>query len=82
MQHMPPDRRGKVQPAAFGALRRAPCCGGRLSNVDAFSVAPDGAVCLFCPEFLLQNDEYYKKMPEAHEDELDMLDLAFGLTET
>jgi hypothetical protein len=30
----------------------------------------------------LQNEEYYKRLPEPSEDELDMLDLAFGLTET
>eukprot|EP00955_Chlamydomonas_euryale_P013511 145573-Chlamydomonas_euryale.AAC.7 len=29
-----------------------------------------------------QNEEYFKRIPEAEEDELDMLDLAFGLTET
>lgn len=29
-----------------------------------------------------QNDEYYKRIPEASEDELDMLDLAFGLSAT
>lgn len=28
-----------------------------------------------------QNEEYYKRIPEATEDELDMLDLAFGLTD-
>ena len=31
---------------------------------------------------LLQNPEYFKKLPEATDDELDMLDLAFGLSET
>ena len=29
-----------------------------------------------------QNAEYYKRLPEPSEDELDMLDLAFGLTDT
>jgi hypothetical protein len=29
-----------------------------------------------------QDEEYYKRMPEPCDDELDMLDLAFGLTET
>ncbi|GFH12177.1 mitochondrial ferredoxin, partial [Haematococcus lacustris] len=29
-----------------------------------------------------ENEEYYKKLPEPCEDELDMLDLAFGLSET
>ena len=29
-----------------------------------------------------QNEEYYKRLPEPSEDELDMLDLAFGLTDT
>ena len=31
--------------------------------------------------FPAQNDEYFKRIPEATEDELDMLDLAFGLTD-
>lgn len=30
----------------------------------------------------MQDDEYYDKMPEPDDDENDMLDLAFGLTET
>ena len=30
----------------------------------------------------LQDQDYFDKIPEASEDELDMLDLAFGLTET
>jgi hypothetical protein len=29
-----------------------------------------------------QGEDYYKKLPEPTEDELDMLDLAFGLTDT
>jgi len=32
--------------------------------------------------FPTQNDEYFKRLPEPSEDELDMLDLAFGLTDT
>lgn len=31
---------------------------------------------------VVQDDEYYDKMPEPDDDENDMLDLAFGLTET
>lgn len=31
---------------------------------------------------LVQDDDYFHKIPEPTEDELDMLDLAFGLTET
>ena len=31
---------------------------------------------------VMQNEEYFKRIPEASEDELDMLDLAFGLTDT
>jgi hypothetical protein len=31
---------------------------------------------------LLQDDEYFKRMPEPCDDELDMLDLAFDLKET
>lgn len=29
-----------------------------------------------------QDDDYFKRLPEPCDDELDMLDLAFGLTET
>lgn len=31
---------------------------------------------------ILQDEDYFHKIPEPTEDELDMLDLAFGLTET
>ena len=34
-----------------------------------------------CPS-VEQDEAIYKKLPEPHEDELDMLDLAFGLTDT
>lgn len=37
-------------------------------------------ICMHCVG--LQNEEYYNKLPEPTEDELDMLDLAFGLTDT
>jgi 2Fe-2S ferredoxin len=31
---------------------------------------------------VLQDEDFFHKIPEPTEDELDMLDLAFGLTET
>ena len=31
---------------------------------------------------IVEDQEYYDKMPEPEDDENDMLDLAFGLTET
>jgi ferredoxin-2, mitochondrial len=31
---------------------------------------------------VVENEAYYEKMPEPEDDENDMLDLAFGLTET
>lgn len=31
---------------------------------------------------IVADDEYFDKMPEPEDDENDMLDLAFGLTET
>lgn len=31
---------------------------------------------------IMQDEEYYKKLPEPCDDELDMLDLAFDLKET
>lgn len=34
------------------------------------------------PDVHIQGEDCYKKLPEATEDELDMLDLAFGLTDT
>lgn len=37
--------------------------------------------CSTC-HLIVENDAYYKRIPEASEDELDMLDLAFGLTDT
>jgi ferredoxin len=37
--------------------------------------------CSTC-HVIVQEQEYYDKMPEPEDDENDMLDLAFGLTET
>lgn len=58
-------------------------CHWRPSRPYVHAVPPFGPMFVSahlpaCP----QNPEYFKRMPEVHEDELDMLDLAFGLTET
>jgi hypothetical protein len=41
-----------------------------------------GLLALNPPPRCAQDEGMYKKLPEANEDELDMLDLAFGLTDT
>lgn len=44
--------------------------------------ACEGSLACSTCHLIVENDEYYHKIPEPTEDELDMLDLAFGLTET
>lgn len=38
--------------------------------------------CAFRDADDMQDEEFFHKIPEPTEDELDMLDLAFGLSET
>lgn len=57
-----------------------------LDVAQAHDLEMEGAcggscACSTC-HVVVQDDEYYDKMPEPDDDENDMLDLAFGLTET
>ena len=44
--------------------------------------ACEGSLACSTCHVIVDDEDFFKKMPEATEDELDMLDLAFGLTET
>ncbi|KXZ44008.1 hypothetical protein GPECTOR_75g732 [Gonium pectorale] len=44
--------------------------------------ACEGSLACSTCHLIFEDEEFYKKVPEATEDELDMLDLAFGLTDT
>lgn len=44
--------------------------------------ACEGSLACSTCHLVVDNEEFYRKLPEPTEDELDMLDLAFGLTET
>ena len=50
--------------------------------VLALGTRPCAQLVLVLVLVALQDEEYFHKIPEPTEDELDMLDLAFGLTET
>ncbi|KAI1103514.1 ferredoxin [Jackrogersella minutella] len=57
-----------------------------LDIAQAYDLEMEGAcggscACSTCHVIVLDED-YYEKMPEPEDDENDMLDLAFGLTET
>ncbi|KAJ9524067.1 hypothetical protein QJQ45_022574 [Haematococcus lacustris] len=51
------------------------------NEVDLEGACEGSLACSTC-HVIVENEEYYKKLPEPCEDELDMLDLAFGLSET
>ncbi|UPK93984.1 hypothetical protein LCI18_004919 [Fusarium solani-melongenae] len=65
----------------------AVCEGDNLLDIaQAHDLEMEGAcggscACSTCHVIVLE-DEYFDKMPEPEDDENDMLDLAFGLTET
>ncbi|KIY91799.1 2Fe-2S ferredoxin [Monoraphidium neglectum] len=44
--------------------------------------ACEGSLACSTCHVIVEDEEHYKLLPEATEDELDMLDLAFGLTDT
>ncbi len=50
------------------------------NNVDIEGACEGSLACSTC--HVVVNDDWYAKLPEATEDEEDMLDLAFGLTRT
>ncbi|GLC62907.1 hypothetical protein PLESTB_001958000 [Pleodorina starrii] len=51
------------------------------NEIDLEGACEGSLACSTC-HLIFEDDEFYKKVPEATEDELDMLDLAFGLTDT
>jgi hypothetical protein len=78
--HLSPDRGGEPAPSCLTGFTSI-----RKHEKKSLFARP----VLHCPPLswpqmvpCSQNEEYYKRIPEPIEDELDMLDLAFGLTET
>ncbi|KAI8464435.1 MAG: ferredoxin, adrenodoxin-like protein [Monoraphidium minutum] len=51
------------------------------NDIELEGACEGSLACSTC-HVIVEGDEYYKKLPEATEDELDMLDLAYGLTDT
>lgn len=51
------------------------------NDIELEGACEGSLACSTC-HVIVEDAEYYKRMPEPTEDELDMLDLAFGLTET
>ncbi|GFR40038.1 hypothetical protein Agub_g576 [Astrephomene gubernaculifera] len=51
------------------------------NEIDLEGACEGSLACSTC-HLIFEDESYYKKVPEASEDELDMLDLAFGLTDT
>ena len=52
----------------------------RNNNIDLEGSCEGSLACSTCHVVL--DDDFFDKLPEANEDEEDMLDLAFGLTHT
>jgi ferredoxin len=52
----------------------------QANNLDMEGACGGSCACSTC--HVIVDPEYYDKMPEPDDDENDMLDLAFGLTET
>lgn len=50
------------------------------NNIDLEGACEGSLACSTC--HVIVDPEYYEKLPEAEEAEEDMLDLAFGLTQT
>jgi ferredoxin-2, mitochondrial len=50
-------------------------------NIDLEGACEGSLACSTC-HVIVEDQEYFDKIPEADDDENDMLDLAFGLTET
>ncbi|KAG2431315.1 hypothetical protein HYH02_013445 [Chlamydomonas schloesseri] len=51
------------------------------NEIDLEGACEGSLACSTC-HLIFEDEGIYKKLPEPHEDELDMLDLAFGLTDT
>lgn len=56
-------------------------CAPRRPLPSAIGACEGSLACSTC-HVVVEDEAYYNKLPEATEDELDMLDLAFGLTDT
>ena len=51
------------------------------NDIEMEGACGGSCACSTC-HVLVQDDKFYDQMPEPEDDENDMLDLAFGLTET
>ena len=51
------------------------------NDIDLEGACEGGLACSTC-HLIVEDQEYFDKLPEATEDEEDMLDLAYGLTHT
>ncbi|MDX1923636.1 MAG: ferredoxin family 2Fe-2S iron-sulfur cluster binding protein [Rickettsiaceae bacterium] len=51
------------------------------NDIDLEGACEGSLACSTC-HVIVEDAEYYKKLPDAEEAEEDMLDLAFGLTQT
>lgn len=65
---------------------RAPVGESLLEVAHRFEVELEGAcegslACSTC-HVIVEDQDYFDRLPEADDDENDMLDLAFGLTDT
>ncbi len=54
----------------------------RITDTDCYLGACGGSCACSTCHVIVEGDEMYEKIPEPDDDENDMLDLAFGLTET
>ena len=66
--------------SSLPSSRRAGCHDG--ANTDLWAGACGGSCACSTCHVVVMDESYYDKMPEPGDDENDMLDLAFGLTET
>lgn len=53
----------------------------QANDLEMEGACGGSCACSTC-HVIITEDDYYDKMPEPEDDENDMLDLAFGLTET
>lgn len=53
-----------------------------LSSDPSSAGACEGSLACSTCHVIVEDQEYYDKIPEPDDDENDMLDLAFGLTDT
>ena len=53
-----------------------------LTTTCIYTGACEGSLACSTCHVIVEDEEYYKRIPEPDDDENDMLDLAFGLTDT